>query len=225
MGIRKNAANLNLVERRLYIDVINRLIANGAYGRFVSFHVDMSHNMHGSMGPVGRQRFLPWHRLYLRKLEQEMEAIDARCIIPYWRWSVNRAVPGWMAGFRPTVRVPNFGLVTVRRTPAQPALLPTAAQVNVVLNTPTFTQFTSELEGLHNTVHGWVGGTMNNIQVSPADPIFWMHHAEVDRLWSVWQTRRPNQNPTLVGRNRILDPWRETEPQVRSIARMGYSYA
>ena len=33
----------------------------------------------------------------------------------------------------------------------------------------------------HNTVHGWVGGQMGNY-CSPADPIFWMHHAMIDRL-------------------------------------------
>jgi len=38
--------------------------------------------------------------------------------------------------------------------------------------------------------HGWVhvatGGTMAHMS-SPADPIFWSHHAFVDKLWSIWQ--------------------------------------
>jgi tyrosinase len=49
-----------------------------------------------------------------------------------------------------------------------------------------YTQFTSQLEGYHNVVHGWVGGIMNNIIYSPSDPVFWMHHAMIDRLWSLW---------------------------------------
>jgi hypothetical protein len=32
------------------------------------------HNVHGSMGFVGRQRFLPWHRVYLLRLEEAMQA-------------------------------------------------------------------------------------------------------------------------------------------------------
>jgi tyrosinase len=62
--------------------------------------------------------------------------------------------------------------------------------------------------------------------VSPADPIFWLHHAEVDRQWSIWQARAANagKNPSLTGANQIMDPWPETEQQVRSIATLGYSY-
>ena len=55
---------------------------------------------------------------------------------------------------------------------------------------------------------GWVGGTMNNIMVSPADPVFRLNHAEIDRLWSVWQARPGNasKNPTLSGTDLIMDP-------------------
>ncbi len=68
-------------ERNRYIDVINKLILSGFYGPFVAIHGDMMHRMHGSMGPVGRQRFLPWHRLYLMKLEHAMQAIDPLAFI------------------------------------------------------------------------------------------------------------------------------------------------
>lgn len=43
------------------------------------------------------------------------------------------------------------------------------------------------LEGVfHNNIHGAVGGEMIDLN-SPRDPIFWMHHANVDRLWAEWQ--------------------------------------
>ena len=230
MAVRKGSSAMSLAERNRYITVIKELIAatGNPYGKLVADHADMMHNMHGSMGPVGRQRFLPWHRRYLLQLEKMMQAIDPLCFIPYWKWSVNRAVPPWMVGFTPKVNVPGFGNIQVVRTPAAAAGLPTTAQVNSVVNTNTliYTQFTSQLEGLHNTVHGWVGGTMNNIQISPADPIFWMHHGEIDRLWSVWQARPANagKNPTLSGTDKILDPWAETEAQMRKISTLGYSY-
>src|SRR5690606_18213065 len=58
-------------------------------------------------------------------------------------------------------------------------------------------------EGIHNTVHRWVagivgtnpndendpGGTMLKM-TSPNDPVFWLHHAAIDRLWSIWQEVR-----------------------------------
>jgi tyrosinase len=45
---------------------------------------------------------------------------------------------------------------------------------------------------LHNVVHQWVGGTMMEAS-SPNDPVFWMHHCMLDRLWAKWQRRNPNQ--------------------------------
>jgi len=48
----------------------------------------------------------------------------------------------------------------------------------------------------HNFVHGFVGGTMGSY-LSPLDPLFWCHHANLDRLW--WRWVRPGfANPTNV---------------------------
>jgi tyrosinase len=189
--------------------------------------------MHGSMGPVGLQRFLSWHRDYLLQFERRLQQINPQAFIPYWRWSVSRQVPPWIAGFRPTVVIPPVPMfpgqtVTVTRTPHSAAGLPTAAQIaSLDANTTlSYTQFTSLLEGYHNVVHGWVGGTMNNIMISPSDPIFWMHHAEIDRIWSAWQANAANAGkvPTLTGPHAIMDPWPETATQLQSIATLGYSY-
>jgi len=43
---------------------------------------------------------------------------------------------------------------------------------------------------LHNLVHRWVGGNMLDMS-SPNDPIFWLHHCNIDRLWAVWQFAHP----------------------------------
>jgi len=44
-------------------------------------------------------------------------------------------------------------------------------------------------ERLHNAGHAFVGGSMA-IMSSPNDPIFWCHHANVDRIWAHWQAGR-----------------------------------
>jgi tyrosinase len=53
-----------------------------------------------------------------------------------------------------------------------------------------FSQRTGKLEGTpHNAVHGVVGGRtgwMGNILAAAKDPIFWLHHANIDRLWVEW---------------------------------------
>ena len=42
---------------------------------------------------------------------------------------------------------------------------------------------------MHNQVHVWVGGSMLP-GTSPNDPVFYMHHCFVDRLWADWQRKQ-----------------------------------
>jgi tyrosinase len=58
----------------------------------------------------------------------------------------------------------------------------------------TATGFRNRLEGwkpplgLHNRVHVWVGGDMLP-STSPNDPIFFMNHCNVDRIWEAWMQK------------------------------------
>jgi tyrosinase len=67
------------------------------------------------------------------------------------------------------------------------------------------------LESLpHNVIHGAIGGVvpggdpndwrnfgLMSMPITAAlDPIFWLHHANIDRLWSVWlRDAQPHENP------------------------------
>jgi tyrosinase len=67
---------------------------------------------------------------------------------------------------------------------------------------------------------------MSNAAVSPADPVFWMHHANLDRLWWKWynSAQGNHQNPPLSGSDALMDPWTYTEPNTRSIGSFHYAY-
>ncbi|KAI1735823.1 Di-copper centre-containing protein [Xylaria scruposa] len=46
------------------------------------------------------------------------------------------------------------------------------------------------LEGKpHGAGHGGVFGTMINVLLSPGDPVFYLHHGYLDRVWWSWQSR------------------------------------
>lgn len=224
MTIRKEASALTTAERNGYKNAIQQMLADPSnpYGKMVAIHGVMAHHMHGGMGTAGTQRFLSWHRDYLLQFEKA-----AGIPIPYWDWTKHKAVPAWLKTFKPTVFIPGFGTVVVRRN----ASIPAKINVSGIMALTTFTDFTNQLEnGPHGEVHvevGTVNGVreaMADIRVSPADPIFWLHHAQLDRLWSIWQVQNPGKNPTLTGANAVMDPWPETATQLRSIATLGYSY-
>ena len=57
-----------------------------------------------------------------------------------------------------------------------------------------------KLEGTpHGSMHGAVGDFMGAFNTAGLDPIFWLHHANIDRLWAVWRNRNPlHLDPTAA---------------------------
>lgn len=53
-------------------------------------------------------------------------------------------------------------------------------------------EYTTDESSIHPGGHWGIGGlygTMTDKWASPADPIFWLHHSNIDRSWWSWQTR------------------------------------
>lgn len=229
MAVRKSASSLSPAEQQRYTEGVTQLIANGAYGQLVAIHADMRHDQHGSMGPTGTERFLPWHRDFLLQFEKALQGLDANAFVAYWDWTVERTVPAWLANFHPDVPVPGRrSPIVVRRSLGRRGRLPASWEIEALIQNSnlSYTTFTTNLEGYHNDVHNWVGGAMGQISISPADPLFWLHHAQIDRLWSLWQALPGNagKHPTLAGQDESLDPWAEHTANVASITALGYSY-
>lgn len=69
------------------------------------------------------------------------------------------------------------------------------------------------LIGPHTDIHTWVAGhdrlvkgTALYFHETAADPVFWMLHAEVDRIWNTWQTRW-TARPNLQGQDALFTPY------------------
>lgn len=75
----------------------------------------------------------------------------------------------------------------------------TAEMTDWVLEAETFTEFDHRFQGvgidvdgmtIHAGGHLSVGGDIGdvgNMYSSPSDPLFYLHHANLDRLWDQWQ--------------------------------------
>ncbi|KAK7688337.1 hypothetical protein QCA50_008709 [Cerrena zonata] len=65
-------------------------------------------------------------------------------------------------------------------------------------------------EGMHNAAHLMMDGDMSNIGHSPNDPIFFLHHANLDRIWAAWQSHDPaNRLAVGGGRTQVLQDYDE----------------
>jgi tyrosinase len=216
--VRKDHRMLTVDEQNRFLNAFTQINAMGALGPLVDIHSNAIHQMHSN------PRFFPWHRIYLLRMEELLMSVDPTVCLPYWKSSEEQAFPAWLLAFTPTVNLAS-GPHTVTRTVGMFATLPNTAAVAAAMANGTFNTFAPALEGIHNSGHVWVGGSMGGIATAPCDPVFWMHHAEIDRLWWEWQTANPGQNPPLAGAAATTDPWSETEADTRDIAALGFAYA
>jgi tyrosinase len=227
---RVNQAHLEPAEKQQLIEAFETIIKNGQFADLVSIHSDAyRYSIHtGDTDIETNERFLPWHRVFLYELERRLNSTsegNSKIRIPYWDWTVDREIPGWLEDFKPVIKkvpvfppppndpIPEIKTISVERTPGElinpqtgrPFELPTTAQVDRLGDITNFRQFTAYLEGIHGLPHLWVGGTMAEY-VSPADPIFWLHHSNIDRLWVLWP-RSQSELPNLQGSSAEMTPW------------------
>lgn len=169
----------------------------------------------------GNWYFPPWHRSYIYYFEQLIQFFSGNpnFALPYWDWTRTHGVPASFYGsgnpLDDTISVrsqcgPGAPTAGRGRTASEQFsqrdldtyVGPTV--ISSILNNPDYATFgggnpgTGRLEGTpHNFVHRWVGGPKQSNMVqtfSPLDPIFWMHHCNIDRLYSIWLSI-PGHNP------------------------------
>jgi tyrosinase len=182
-------------------------------------------------GPV----FLPWHRMYLLRMEQQLQRVsgEADAGLPYWDWAVaggdlapaqqlNQALwtdaflgtprgtvsTGPLAGHLIRIEERDDGLWSIpprqiqRAAAIRVSTLPRSAHVRAALEHDRYDRdpwdssvvsHRNLAEGwvngpqLHNRVHVWIGGDMLP-GTSPNDPVFFLNHCNIDRIWESWMT-------------------------------------
>ncbi|KAK6357742.1 hypothetical protein TWF718_002050 [Orbilia javanica] len=106
----------------------------------------------------------------------------------------------------------------------------------------------SSVESIHDTIHVLIGGRfghMTSVPYSSFDPVFFLHHCNVDRLFAIWQAINPDSYVTWQQNgggtygiapgtndtvNSPLEPWlnptggRLNSNAVKNTATFGYGY-
>ncbi|MCW2737197.1 tyrosinase family protein [Nocardioides sp.] len=164
--------------------------------------------------------FLPWHRAYLAWFEGTIRALtgDDAWGLPYWDYSDpdDPDAAFLPAEFRASTRTVDGAVVDntlfdpARNDAPIPAddsdLVPALSESRYVGGVPDVgfggTDRDRRFGDVESTPHNWVHVDIAGLMESPAtagqDPIFWLHHANIDRLWEVWLA--------LPGSLRLTDP-------------------
>lgn len=184
----------NTIHYNALLNAISRMQANGneadpsSWGYWVNAHVRYC--------PHGVPYFMAWHRGFLYYFERQLRIVsgDSQLVLPYWDYYLNPNIP-----FEFTNATPGNPLWSSRINTNVRRALTLAPFSSTLTNFPRgmARAFEPSLESApHNPVHDIIGGWMTTMQ-SPVDPIFWLHHANIDRLWVAWVAARGGRTMPL----------------------------
>lgn len=194
---RRNQSSLQDNEWNDFVDTVNKLHESNDvnWNDLVKIHVDAMSSVGSawgvhSMGSGDGRNFLAWHRDYLLFMENKLRSFNPEVTLPYWDSYNDVKIPNQLSKQED---LDNWG---VSRTPTLSQLDP-PEEIDALNLLGSFNPFQKKLEVIHNSTHRYVGGQMQSA-ASPTDPLFWLHHANIDRLWSNWQKKNPGKDPDNI---------------------------
>jgi tyrosinase len=154
-------------------------------------------------------RFLPWHRLYLYYYERTLRKLSGNpnFALPYWDYfdypadatKGNLLLPPLVTEGGSVEKNSFFdGLRTLGLNERMVSMTPDNATATDAFAEPLFVGFSNVLEGEpHGAMHCAVGNGCTTphigwVPVAGNDPVFYMHHANIDRLWQCWMQDKAN---------------------------------
>jgi tyrosinase len=181
--------------------------------------------------------FMSWHRGFLHYFEKILRQASGNknFSLPYWDYYKNPNLPKIFT--EPTLQggAPN-PLYWPRRERTTVAGLTFSAFADSVTVFPwgpgeTFEDLAER--NPHNRVHDQVGGSMGQVPSAPQDPIFWVHHCNIDRYWSAWIAagggrQMPPANDDLFWKERFAynlgGSWNVSVREMNDSKNLGYTY-
>ncbi|SHG55765.1 tyrosinase family protein [Pedobacter caeni] len=211
--VRRNANKLSEKEKKVFLETLQVLNdkGKGRFAEFRSVHSVDPQNLaegnkyyfqaHGSLG------FLPWHRAFLLDLEREMQKIEPSVTLPYWKFdevaekvftedfmgshasgnvkfSKSNPIDDWLADGMPIRRTADFNVLT---QPAHNEFGASVLREEQVIAADSFIDFTNLEGNPHSTAHTSFNLDLTNAHTAVKDPLFFLLHTNVDRIWARWQ--------------------------------------
>lgn len=194
--------------------------------------------------PTESLLFLPWHRAYLMAFERLLDRLCPGVSLGYWDWTdpatCSRGLPSrlnsvaysdkdqgvWLNQFcRAPIDCIGHECLSERAPGAAADLGPIVRRLTEASMKSTYDEFAAGLMEASREFRMWVGGHFATDDYAAYDPLFWFHHANLDRLWAKWQREHsaPLMPDSLL--NVSLQPFALTVRNIVSMESLPYDYA
>lgn len=199
---RKNAASATVAERNAYVAAVQAINAAPFLfpdGSTYFGKQDTVHAMLFGTGIHNSLRFLPWHREFMARYETLLREVSPALTLLYWDWTTDPSVAiNYMGIYNGVVGAPFAGFGTNRNKVAgapgvtRPGLTP-GYQSGTLLPSASYAALWGNIEvSSHNAAHTYLGGMVGSANAA-RDPLFFMLHANCDRIWALWQRQNVNR--------------------------------
>jgi len=161
--------------------------------------------------------FLPWHRLYIYYIERIVRQIcgNPDFTLPYWNYTssdpAQRGVlpvqfrmpndPVFGSLYRPERgTLANSGQPIHKNQPGDVMDISTALACTSYTTVGSVQGFCRAIDsGIHGRIHVLTGTSkgMGEVPYAGRDPLFFVHHANIDRMWASWN-KNGGKNPAAT---------------------------
>ncbi|XP_078582341.1 kielin/chordin-like protein isoform X2 [Branchiostoma floridae x Branchiostoma japonicum] len=212
MTVRKEIRDMTSEEMKRFHEAVQELKDSGPRNAWDEFRDLYMHHISEAKGGAS---FLPWNRLFLRRVEQKLQELDCGVVLPYFDFTTDvgnfaEAII-WQANYfggngkgacipdnpfegsqswRPCL-VRDFNL-TVQ--------LPTMVDMLLAISSNDYETMRSCLETYAAYVNLFIGGDMKSV-ASPYDPVYFAIYSYIDFLYWRWQNKpgnRPDNYPEFL---------------------------
>ena len=165
--------------------------------------------------------FLPWHRMFVFFFEQIIREVSGRAdfTLPYWDYTsadpLKRGIlpiqfrspldPVFGVLYRADrTSLANTGQPIHKNQPGDQMDITATMACAAYSTVGTVTGFCRSIDSnIHGRIHVLVGNAKNMgaVPYAARDPLFWVHHSNIDRLWASWNTNYGGLNPAATWGN------------------------
>ena len=223
-----------------FIKAFQELSIDGTLKRLVEIHGEYWDYAHFN------PKFLFWHRAFIHDFEQELQKKNVS-YLPYWDWTIDSQNPfdsmlftnnyfgsvnelhqvnTSLFGFFKTPIGDNEYLVRDYNTSNSNVFYHKTILQNLLEKDSLFSKWSVDIEyGAHAIVHSLIGGKTGDMSkwFAPNDPLFWLHHSFIDKLYFEYQAKYGNAfdgnayNVFNTSDLHVLKPWNKSIREIGTI--------
>ncbi|KAJ2742055.1 hypothetical protein GGI20_004752 [Coemansia sp. BCRC 34301] len=209
IGVRKEVRSLTSAEWQAYANAVAAAYNDKWIDWFGFYHNIVAETVHGS------SQFLVFHRHFINSYEDILQRYNPAVMVPYWNMMVDFQNPASSAVLGSKYLGGNGaganGCVTTGISKSWTLVYPKSRCLSraynngntinswyspeyvtsVMQRSKTYAELRAGIENsVHGAVHLALNGEMSTMH-SPTDPVFFLHHTNIDRLYSQWQAVKP----------------------------------